>query len=578
MKKLFFFISIAAFIACNPNAPSATDKKFDEFKKEFTEAMWQQNPTGALYSGYHKYDSIMFIPTKANIDAQNIVYQKLLQSLKTYDIENLTINNKTDWKMIENYLQAAQWYNTDFRSYEWDPSGYNVGGDFAQIINENYDKLDNRLRMASKRLEKVQQYYATAKENLKSPTLEHTDLAIQQNRGSISVFQQAFVDSVKKSTLNATEKAELLSKADIALGAINDYVNWLEKTVKPSLKPETTRSFRIGKDLYNKKFDFDITSGYSAEQVFKKAIERKYQIHEEMFKITDKLWSKYFPKKQIPSDKVLAIKMMIDTISINHVNRDSLIPAIKKQLPELVEFIKQKNILYIDPSKPLIVRETPTYMQGVAGASVSSPGPYEKNGNTYYNVTPLTAYSPQQAESYLREYNHYVLQILNIHEAIPGHYTQLVYSNQSPSLIKSILGNGAMVEGWAVYSERMMLEEGYGNNEPEMWLMYYKWHIRTVCNTILDYSVHVLGMSKEDAMNLLTKDAFQQQAEAEGKWRRVTLTQVQLCSYFTGFTEIYALREEQKKKLGDKFSLKAFNEKFLSFGSAPVKFIKELMN
>ena len=216
-------------------------------------------------------------------------------------------------------------------------------------------------------------------------------------------------------------------------------------------------------------------------------------------------------------------------------------------------------------------------MAGVAGASISAPGPYDKNGNTYYNVGSLSGWDKEKAESYLREYNHYILQILNIHEAIPGHYTQLVYANQSPSIIKSIFGNGAMIEGWAVYTERMMLENGYGNNEPEMWLMYYKWNLRTTCNTILDYGVHVNNLSKEDALNLLINEAFQQKAEAEGKWKRVSVTQVQLCSYFTGYTEIYDFREELKKKMGDKFNLKQFHEKFLSYGSAPVKYIKMLM-
>lgn len=113
-----------------------------------------------------------------------------------------------------------------------------------------------------------------------------------------------------------------------------------------------------------------------------------------------------------------------------------------------------------------------------------------KNGTAYYNVGTLEGWEPERAESYLREYNKYVLQILNIHEAIPGHYVQLVYSNKSPSIIKSVFGNGAMIEGWAVYSELMMLENGYGDNEPEMWLMYYKWNLRATCNTILDIGVH----------------------------------------------------------------------------------------
>jgi uncharacterized protein (DUF885 family) len=214
-------------------------------------------------------------------------------------------------------------------------------------------------------------------------------------------------------------------------------------------------------------------------------------------------------------------------------------------------------------------------MDGVAGASISAPGPYDKDAETFYNVSTLEKFTKESAESYLREYNHYILQILNIHEAIPGHYAQLVYSNNSPSIIKSVFGNGAMVEGWAVYTERMMIEAGYGNAEPEMLLMYNKWHLRTVCNTILDYSVHVKGWKKEDAIHLLVDEAFQQQAEAEGKWKRVQLSQVQLCSYFTGYSEIYALREEMKKKKD--FDLKKFHESFLSYGSAPVKEIKKLM-
>ena len=219
--------------------------------------------------------------------------------------------------------------------------------------------------------------------------------------------------------------------------------------------------------------------------------------------ITTQLWKKYFPDIAQPTDDLKAIKMMIDRLSMRHVSRDSLIIAIRQQLPTLVNFIKDKNIVYLDPSKPLEVRETPEYMRGVAGASISSPGVFEKSRPTYYNVTPLDEYTEEQAESYLREYNHYMLQILNIHEAIPGHYIQLIYSNQSPSLVKSIFGNGAMIEGWACYTERMMLEEGYGATEqPEMWLMYYKWNLRIACNTILDYSVHTLDMSKEQALDL----------------------------------------------------------------------------
>lgn len=322
------------------------------------------------------------------------------------------------------------------------------------------------------------------------------------------------------------------------------------------LDNKTPRSFRLGKELYAKKFEFDIQSGYTVDQIYEKALAHKKELHEKMYVLADKLWSKYIDNPatwgqkgpmEKPKDSLVLIKMVIDKISEKHVKPEEFQSAIEKQMPVLIDFIKQKDLIYIDPSKPLVVRKEPDYMAGVAGASISAPGPYDKNGNTYYNVGSLAGWDKEKAESYLREYNQYVLQILNIHEAIPGHYTQLVYSNQSPSLIKSLFGNNAMIEGWAVYTERMMLESGYGNNEDEMWLMYYKWNLRSTCNTILDYSVHTKDMSKEDALHLLIDEAFQQKTEAEGKWRRVSVTQVQLCCYFTGYTEIYDFREELKK-------------------------------
>jgi uncharacterized protein (DUF885 family) len=311
--------------------------------------------------------------------------------------------------------------------------------------------------------------------------------------------------------------------------------------------------------------------------MYHKAVADKDRVTAEMVKITDELWPKYFPNAERPSKDRDAVAKLIKHLSVKHVARDEFVPEIKRQIPDLEAFVREKDLITLDPEKPLVVRETPEYMRGFAGASISAPGPYDKKENTYYNVTPLDNMSDEQAESYLREYNHWILQILNIHEAIPGHYTQLVYSNESPSLIKSIFANGAMIEGWAVYTERMMLEEGYGDFEPEMWLMYYKWNLRVICNTILDYAIQVKGISKEEGLDLLMNGAFQEKAEAEGKWRRATLSQVQLTSYYSGYREIYDFRKSLKATQGNDFDLKAFHEQFLSYGSTPVKYVKALM-
>ncbi|NMH64052.1 DUF885 domain-containing protein [Shewanella salipaludis] len=585
MKKATLALAIALSLgvtACQtqtleaPMAPQAVvNAEFNQFAGQFIEALWQLAPTWALYNGYHKYDAVLEIPDAAAREKTLgfVAAQRAL--LTAYDTRALTPSELIDYKLIDNLLGSMQWEVERFKSWQWDPSSYNVAGGFAQIINENFAPLDVRLRSVLARLEHVPEYYAAARSNIENPTLEHTQLAVMQNEGAFSVFSDELLQQVQDSGLSQEEQASFRQRFAAATQAIHQHIDWL-KQLQTRLERDGARSFRIGEDLYEEKFAFDIQSGMSAKQLYHKALADKDKVQAEMAKITTKLWPKYFTVPQ-PKDDREAIRTLIDKLSSRHVQRDDFVAEVRAQIPELIKFVNDKQLLTLDPKKPLVVRETPEYMRGYAGASISAPGPYERSGNTYYNVSPRDGMSDAQAESYLREYNHWILQVLNIHEAIPGHYSQLVYSNQSPSLVKSLFGNGAMIEGWAVYTERMMLEQGYGDFEPEMWLMYYKWNLRVICNTILDYSIQVKGMTKEEAIALMTEQAFQQQAEAEGKWRRASLSQVQLTSYYAGFREIYDFREELKQAQGKDFDLKRFHETFLGYGSAPVKYIRSLM-
>ncbi len=558
----------------------SADEQFNAYKEHFVLQLWKMYPGWASSVGYHKYDYQLVVPNDNSRNRELAFCHANLDSLKKFKLSGLSDANKTDYYLIENQLKYTEWGITEEKAYEWNPSVYNVSSDFADMLGNDYDSLDNRLRNFYMKMAAVPAYYKAARNNIKDPTKEHTALAIEQNMGGMTEFGTDLNDALQKSHLSEKEKTDIKDRAASCLEAIKDYVDWLRQ-----LKNDNPRSFRLGKELYAEKFVYELQSGYTADEIYTKALQHKEELHDKMYEITKQLWPKYFGSNKMPADKLVAIRKMIDTLSARHVKPDEFQSAIEHQLPELVAFIKNKNLIYIDPSKPLVVRKEPAYMAGVAGASVNSPGPYDKNGNTYYNVGSLEGWDKAKAESYLREYNHYILPILNIHEAIPGHYTQLVYANQSPSIIKAILGNNAMIEGWAVYSERMMLENGYDIDKdvnsteasPEMWLMYYKWNLRSTCNTILDYGVHTKDMSREAAMNLLVNEAFQQKTEAEGKWKRVSVTNVQLCCYFTGYTEIYDLREDLKKQMGAKFDLKQFHEKFLSYGSAPVKYIRQAM-
>ncbi|GAA3927166.1 DUF885 domain-containing protein [Hymenobacter algoricola] len=556
-------------------AVKTADAGFDQFKTRFIDSLWYYNPEWASDQGYHRYDSLLVIPTAGRRQTEAAAQARRRKELAAFEVGKLSVNNQTDYRLIENYLNRSLWQTDTLRGWQWNPAGYNLGGAVSELLSGRHHPLDRRLRNISEKISHSVEYYEAAKQNISRPTREHTDLAILQNEGGMEVYGAALLDSISRSGLSEQEKTDFRTRIATTKQETRSYIDFLRNEVKPKGQ---FRSFRIGKALYDRKFAYDIQSTYSADQVYAKAQQHKRELLHDMGRRAARLWPKYFPGQPQPTDSILLIKTVIGKLSEKHARPAEFAAAVKQQIPTLIKFVNDKKLLTQDPSKPLVVRDTPPYMRGSAGASISAPGPYDKAANTYYNVEPVPAeWTAAQAESYLREYNDYTLQILNIHEAIPGHYTQLVYANRSPSLIKSIMGNGAMIEGWAVYTERMMLESGYGGNTDEMWLMWDKWNMRVTLNAILDHDVQVNNASEQDVVGMLMREGFQEEAEARGKWKRATQSQVQLSSYFTGYTEIYDLREELKKAQGKSFDLKTFNEQFLSYGSAPVKYIRTMM-
>ncbi|MDP9048908.1 MAG: DUF885 domain-containing protein, partial [Bacteroidota bacterium] len=519
IKKLLFVIAlmITAFTGCKKDGSSTgpmfgkDDAAFAVYENSFLEGLWKLNPDWATSVGYHKYDSLLVIPTDQSRDKMVNFSKVQIDSLSRFEVNTLSDANKIDYHLMQNQMESIQWNIKQLRSYQWDPASYNVIGTFAYILNEHYAPLAKRLRSFYQKMANVPAYYKEAEKQIKNPVTELTALAIEQHLGGVGVIEKDFADSLKKTTIPQGEQKLMMDRAHMAAETIKGFAEWLK-----ALKNDHPRSFRLGKEFYEAKFKYDIQSGATAQQIYNAAIERKKYIHREMAKISKKLWPKYFASKTRPADSLEMIAQLIDTLSSKHAEPGGFQSAITNTLPKLTAFVKARDLVTLDPGKPLVVRKEPGYMAGVAGASMSSPGPYDRDGNSYFNVGSLAGWSAAKAESYLREYNQYTLQILCIHEAIPGHYVQLVYANKAPSVIKSVLGNGAMVEGWAVYGEEMMMENGYSNDEPEMRLMWYKWHLRSVCNTILDYSVHAENMSRQDAIKLLTREAFQQQAEADG--------------------------------------------------------------
>jgi uncharacterized protein (DUF885 family) len=552
------------------------DRRMETMSMQFLTALWRVDPEGGVYVGKFDQAASLTIPDEATRAKKLAFANEWLEKFGKLDPKQLSPRHRTDLALLVNKLEKDRWNLTTWREFEWNPSLYNVAQPLDLILNTEYAAKPQRLRTILRRLANVPAYYQAAQASITKPTIEHTQLAITQAPGTIAVLAD-LGKAAQESTLSPQEKAIFAQRIANAGTAVLGYVDFLMALEKNLQANKDARPFRIGKELYEQKFALEIQSASSAEQTYRKALATREELLNRMNAISDALWPTYMAGTAKPSDRFQKIGMMIDKLSARHVARENFFAEIRRQIPLLQDWVIKNDLLTLDPDKPLEVRETPMYQRGIAGASIDAPGPYRPKDKTYYNVTPMDNLTAEQAESSLREYNEWILQILNIHEAIPGHYAQLVHANKSPSLIKSLFGNGAMVEGWAVYGERMMLESGYGGDAPEMWLMYSKWNLRSVTNTILDYSVHVLGMQQQEALDLLTRQAFQTRQEAEEKWRRVNLTSVQLTSYYSGYEQILELRERRKQQLGERFRLKEFHDQFLSYGNAPVKMIAELM-
>lgn len=577
--KLFVLLLLINFscISNKQNNNNNTDTVFTRFEDTFLDAYWKQYPTLSIYSGYGKYYDKLVVPDSSTF-AGNISFSKnWIDSLSKLDFKQLNENNKISFNIIKNQLESDTWYSAVFKPQEWDASIYNISGSCDYIINQPYALLDERLKILTSYLQHADDYYIAALNNLHQPTKEHVELSILQNQGGVSVFGAGLTDSINASHLTKIEKDSLHQNINKAIDAMKVFTSALKAMVAD--KNYVFRNFRIGKEIFAEKFRYDLVTDLTPEQVYEKAVADKQYYHKKMFMMADSVWSKYYSMQPKPKDSLQLVQMILNKIQLNHAKPEDFFNSINSQVYELKKFIIVKDLFDFDTTAtPIKVRFMPEYARGVSTASADFIPPYQKQGTTYYNIDDLSLYTPEKAEQALRIDNYYTSQMLSIHEAVPGHCMQGIYNNKkSPDIIRSVFQNGAMIEGWAVYTEAMMVENGWGNHSAEIELALGTWRLRELGNVIIDYDIQCLNKSEKEIINFLNKECFQPVDESLRKYHRATVSQVQLCSYFTGATAILALRDEYKKKMGDQYSLKNFHEKFLSFGSSPVKYIRERM-
>lgn len=586
---------VAALAGCQPaDAPTnastpaasqqagdaAVDAAFADLSKRAMDTWMQLSPVSATQIGDHRYDSELDDLSAAGQQKTVAAYKALLGELDKIEVAKLGRENQVDAAILRNQLQSEIWNAEVLQSGKWDPQLYNgiAGSAIYGLMAREFAPLPERLKAATARMEKLPAIFAQARENLDPARVPkiHAETVAKQNKGILSIVDTFITPHIGE--LPQADQQRLQAAIDGLKKAVDEQQTWLDKTLVPNAKGD----FRIGAEKYDQKLKFALSSSLSRQEIGERARAELKRVREDMYGIAqtvlkDKPGAPEMPAQPTDEQQQKAIEAALELAYADKPARDKVVDDAKAALEQSTAFVREHDLMTL-PDAPVDIILMPEFQRGVAVAYCDSPGPLDKNLKTFYAVSPIPDdWSEKQVDSFLREYNSRMIHLLSIHEGTPGHYLEGWHSAKFPSTLRAVLRSGLFAEGWAVYTERMMQEQGYLNNDPLFHLVQLKFYLRTISNAILDQGVHVDNWDREKAMHLMTHDAFQQESEAAGKWVRAQLTSAQLPTYFVGAQEHFDTRKAVQEKLGDKFNLKAYHDQVLSYGAPPVRFARQLM-
>ena len=564
-------LSLSIFVA----AANSADDEFEKIAKDYIESYLASHPEQATELGDHRFDGAL-TDYSADASARMLANaRQVREALQKFDdYKQLTGANQVDFRILRDNVDREIFSLEELRDAEWNPLVYNqsLANSLYLLVARDFDSAEKRVPNLRQRMEAIPTVIKQAETNLQHSPKIHTETAIEQVQGAINLVRNGLDPLLNQAPQFRKDIAPIQEKTAQAL---EDYKKWLQQ----DLLKRSDGDFRIGADKFRKKLHFALASDLSMEEVMKRAQEGLAQTQEQIYQTALPLYKKYFPKSdpKTLADKKKVTVAVLNKLAEQHQDDNTIVGYAQKVVNEATAFVKQHNLVTV-PSVPLDVVAMPEFKRGVAIAYCDSAGPLEKNGKTFFAISPTPKdWSKEKKDSFFRENNNFFVRDLTVHEAMPGHYLQLAHSNEfkAPTLVRAIFQSGTFIEGWAVYTEQMMAETGYGG--PEVKMQQLKMRLRTIANAIIDQSIHAGNMTEQQAMDLMTRETFQEQGEATLKWKRARLTSAQLSTYFVGVSEHLDLREAAKTKLGKDFDLKKYNDEVISYGSPPVKYVRELM-
>jgi len=593
---LFVALPLMAQTSRHSSGDSAA-QKFAQLSDQFMKESLALSPTSASAAGYHRHldprtgktielDALLDDASLEAMAQQRAFYQAWRERFrKETPPQELDPEDAADWRLIDDQIGLALLEFDKIQSYRHNPTVpvELIGNALFLPLTQNYASKEVRVGHVLSRLEQVPRLLNQVKPYLSDADPVWVTTAIEENQGNIGLVEDTIAGEIPP---GSALKARYDKVAPPAIAALKDFSQWLQNDLG---KRPTHATFRLGKQLYDEKFRLVMETPITPEQLLSDAEQDLRSVRAEMLQLALPMHHEMYPDHGDHADLAgrerenRIIGEVLHKTSDDHAQRDQLQRTIEADLDGIKQFIREKKIVSLSERENLKVIPTPVFMRGIFSvAGFHSAPPLEPQAEADYWVTPIDPRMPEdKAESKLREYNNYTLKWLTIHEALPGHYIQFEHLNniqpERRRLLRSLFANGAYVEGWAEYIAQVMMDEGFLNNDPRFRLVMRKIRLRLLANTILDIRMQTMNMTDAEAMDLMTKDSFQTQAEAEGKLQRAKLTSTQLPTYYVGVREWLAFRKRYQDAAGKDFDMLKFHDLVLDQGPLPVPVVEKLV-
>jgi uncharacterized protein (DUF885 family) len=552
-------------------ATASNHAKFSTFTAHFLQQYLANDPVTSTMLGDHSHDAT-WPDVSAEGDAATLRLVDAAQTeLASYRPADLEPEERADASILANALGGMRFDITEKRSPETEPRFYAnlIGDGLDPLVTRDFAPLEVRMKSVDGRLRGIPAIVAIARKRLAHPARVNTETAIEQVKGLIALCEHDLPELIAKVP---AQQASLEAARQLALPALRELATFLHDDILP----RSDGSFRAGAAAFTKTLRFQLDDPtVDPDTLVKDARAQMAATQADMLKTALELWPTLMStpvlQPKTDAERKAAIRAVLDKLAEDHLDDATIVPEAKRVLDSATDFVRTHDLVGLPP-EPVSVIVMPEYKRGFSTAYCDASGPLEAKPLTYVAISPPPADWPAARRlSQYREYNRSMLANLLVHEGMPGHYLQLMHSNRFHSDVRAVFQNTAFVEGWAVYSEWLMAKQGFGG--PKVRMEQLKMLLRTATNTVLDHEIHAGTMEEKDALRLMEEEAFQEEGEAVGKWRRARLSRGQLSTYFYGFRELMKLREAAEHQPG--FSERAYDDHLLAFGSPPLRIVRE---